>query len=214
MLSQGDLSHRVERYTANCESESDRMHKVSFSRDPAWRSFTVQPVPPCSRKLRIACHLYWQGRAASASKTSRCGRRWVGPRAHVGFEAPVSRPCRTAASTGGTASRRTRSSRKPPPARPTLPGRPAGGRVQRLQRTVRSCAPSGTDHRRILRSSSVAGPIDYMLRRWDRFTRFINDGRICLTNNAAERSRGCSPAPNAAPTDRAAVMTTLITTQR
>jgi hypothetical protein len=39
-----------------------------------------------------------------------------------------------------------------------------------------------------------------MLRRWDRFTRFINDGRICLTNNAAERSRGCSPAPNAAPT--------------
>jgi hypothetical protein len=27
-----------------------------------------------------------------------------------------------------------------------------------------------------------------MLRRWDRFTRFIEDGRVCLTNNAAERA--------------------------
>ena len=41
--------------------------------------------------------------------------------------------------------------------------------------------------------------------------RFIEDGRICLTNNAAERAlrgfalgrnRGCSPAPNAALTGR------------
>ena len=62
---------------------------------------------------------------------------------------------------------------------------------------------------RLSRSSSVAEPIDYMLKRWDRFARFIDDGRICLTNNAAERafadlhweeSRGSSPAPNAAPT--------------
>jgi transposase len=27
-----------------------------------------------------------------------------------------------------------------------------------------------------------------MLKRWDRFSRFIDDGRICLTNNAAERA--------------------------
>jgi hypothetical protein len=26
-----------------------------------------------------------------------------------------------------------------------------------------------------------------MLKRWDRFARFIEDGRVCLTNNAAER---------------------------
>lgn len=26
-----------------------------------------------------------------------------------------------------------------------------------------------------------------MLKRWDRFVRSIDDGRICLTNNAAER---------------------------
>ena len=41
---------------------------------------------------------------------------------------------------------------------------------------------------RLSRSSSVIEPIDYMLRRWDRFARFIDDGRICLTNNAAERA--------------------------
>jgi transposase len=43
------------------------------------------------------------------------------------------------------------------------------------------------------RSRSVAlglrlRAIDYMLKRWDRFARFLVDGRICLTNNAAERA--------------------------
>ena len=28
----------------------------------------------------------------------------------------------------------------------------------------------------------------YMLKRWPAFTRFLDDGRICLTNNAAERA--------------------------
>jgi hypothetical protein len=27
-------------------------------------------------------------------------------------------------------------------------------------------------------SASVAAPIDYMLKRWDRFAHFIDDGRI------------------------------------
>jgi hypothetical protein len=27
-----------------------------------------------------------------------------------------------------------------------------------------------------------------MLKRWPGFTRFLEDGRICLTNNAAERA--------------------------
>ena len=30
--------------------------------------------------------------------------------------------------------------------------------------------------------------MDYMLRRWDSFARFLEDGRICLTNNSAERA--------------------------
>ena len=33
----------------------------------------------------------------------------------------------------------------------------------------------------------------YMLRRWDAFTRFLGDGRVCLTNNAAERALRCIP---------------------
>lgn len=30
--------------------------------------------------------------------------------------------------------------------------------------------------------------MDYTLKRWDTFSRFATDGRICLTNNAAERA--------------------------
>ena len=30
--------------------------------------------------------------------------------------------------------------------------------------------------------------MNYMLNRWPAFTRFLDDGRICLTNNAAERA--------------------------
>jgi transposase len=75
---------------------------------------------------------------------------------------------------------------------------------------------------RLSNASSVAKPMDYMLRRWDRFTRFIDDGRICLTNNAAERAlRGFALgrkswlfAGSERGADRAAVMTTLIMTAK
>src|ERR1700759_1774272 len=30
--------------------------------------------------------------------------------------------------------------------------------------------------------------MDYMLNRWPAFTRFLDDGRLCLSNNAAERA--------------------------
>jgi transposase len=36
--------------------------------------------------------------------------------------------------------------------------------------------------------SDIAKAMNYMLKRWDGFARFIDDGRICLTNNAAERA--------------------------
>ncbi|WP_439361858.1 IS66 family transposase [Bradyrhizobium sp. DASA03007] len=75
---------------------------------------------------------------------------------------------------------------------------------------------------RLSSSSSVAKPIDYMLRRWDRFTRFIDEGRICLTNNAAERAlRGFALgrkswlfAGSERGADRAAIMATLIMTAK
>jgi transposase len=39
--------------------------------------------------------------------------------------------------------------------------------------------------------SNTAVAIDYMLKRWTAFTRFLEDGRICMSNNAAERSLRC-----------------------
>jgi len=41
---------------------------------------------------------------------------------------------------------------------------------------------------RLSRHNDVAKAMDYMLKRWVSFTRFLDDGRICLTNNAAERA--------------------------
>ena len=43
------------------------------------------------------------------------------------------------------------------------------------------------ERRKLSRHSPVAKAMDYMLRRWNLFARFLDDGRICLTNNAAER---------------------------
>ena len=37
----------------------------------------------------------------------------------------------------------------------------------------------------------LAKATGYMLRRWPAFTRFLDDGRICMTNNAAERALRC-----------------------
>jgi transposase len=61
-----------------------------------------------------------------------------------------------------------------------------------------------------------------MLKRWDRFAHFINDGRVCLTNNAAERAlRGFALgrkswlfAGSDRGAERAAVMATLIMTAK
>jgi transposase len=41
---------------------------------------------------------------------------------------------------------------------------------------------------RLSRHAEIAKAIDYMLKRWAAFTRFLDDGHICLTNNAAERA--------------------------
>ena len=41
---------------------------------------------------------------------------------------------------------------------------------------------------KLARGNDLAKAIDYMLKRWAAFSRFLADGRICLTNNAAERA--------------------------
>ena len=74
---------------------------------------------------------------------------------------------------------------------------------------------------RLSSAASVAEPIDYMLKRWHRFARFIDDGRICLTNNAAERAARLCPGAQIVAlcrsergADRAAAMATLIMTAK
>ncbi|HEX2943121.1 MAG TPA: IS66 family transposase [Rhodopila sp.] len=41
---------------------------------------------------------------------------------------------------------------------------------------------------KLSRHADVAKAMDYMLKRWEAFSRFLDNGRICLTNNAAERA--------------------------
>ena len=75
---------------------------------------------------------------------------------------------------------------------------------------------------KLSRHAAIAKAIDYMLTRWPGFTRFLEDGRICLTNNAAERAlRGLALgrkswlfAGSERGADRAAVMYTLIHTAK
>ena len=79
-----------------------------------------------------------------------------------------------------------------------------------------------TERARLSRHAEVAKAMDYMLKRWLAFTRFLDDGRICLTNNAAERElRGIALgrkswlfAGSDRGGERAAVMYTLIQTAR
>ena len=44
------------------------------------------------------------------------------------------------------------------------------------------------ERERVSAKSDIGKALNYMLKRWDAFARFLGDGRICLTNNAAERA--------------------------
>jgi transposase len=79
-----------------------------------------------------------------------------------------------------------------------------------------------TERARLSRHADTAKAIDYMLKRWPAFTRFLEDGRICLTNNAAERAlrgiatgrRAWSFAGSDRGGERSAAMFTLIETAK
>ncbi|MCU0731832.1 MAG: IS66 family transposase [Hyphomonas sp.] len=79
-----------------------------------------------------------------------------------------------------------------------------------------------TERVRLSRASLLVEPIDYMLKRWAGFAAFLEDGRICLTNNAAERAlRGFALgrkswlfAGSERGAERAAFMVTLISTAK
>ncbi len=66
-------------------------------------------------------------------------------------------------------------------------------RQERSRPLVRDLRTWLLDERaRMSKHNSVAKSIDYLIPpkgdRWDAFTAFLDDGRICLTNNAAERA--------------------------
>jgi transposase len=75
---------------------------------------------------------------------------------------------------------------------------------------------------KLSRGNDLAKAMDYLLKRWPSFTRFLADGRICLSNNAAERAmRGVALGRRSwlfAGSDRggqrAAAMYSLITTAK
>ena len=75
---------------------------------------------------------------------------------------------------------------------------------------------------KLSRGHDLTKAINYMLRRWPSFIRFLDDGRICLSNNAAERAlRGVALGRKAwlfcgsdRGGQRAAIMYSLIVTAR
>lgn len=44
------------------------------------------------------------------------------------------------------------------------------------------------ERKKLSSKNPLAKAMDYSLKRWAAFTRFLDDGRICMTNNAAERA--------------------------
>jgi transposase len=78
------------------------------------------------------------------------------------------------------------------------------------------------ERRKLSSKNPLAKAIDYSLKRWRAFTRFLDDGRICLSNNAAERAvrgiavgrRNWTFCGSDAGGQRAAVMYSLIETAK
>ena len=106
-------------------------------------------------------------------------------------------------------------------------GLPAGDRLATREKRVTPLVAElerwmRAERARLSRHADTAKAMDYMMKRWPAFTRFLDDGRICLTNNAAERAlRGIALGRRAwlfAGSDRggerAAAMYTLIATAK
>ena len=76
--------------------------------------------------------------------------------------------------------------------------RPINGQSAERRRAVRQelSAPLVADleswlreqRPKLSRGNDLAKAMDYMLKRWPACTRFLDDGRVCLSNNAAERA--------------------------
>jgi hypothetical protein len=72
-------------------------------------------------------------------------------------------------------------------------GKPAAERLAARQTLSASLVAELADwmtaaRARLSPHDDTAKAMNYMLKRWPAFTRFLDDGRVCLTNNAAERA--------------------------
>ena len=71
---------------------------------------------------------------------------------------------------------------KPPAERRRVRQERSRTRVEALESWLRE------HYDRLSPNSQVAKAIAYSLNRWDGLARFLDDGRLCMTNNAAERA--------------------------
>jgi hypothetical protein len=74
----------------------------------------------------------------------------------------------------------------------TINGKPVAERLAVRQHDIAPLVSAleawmRAERAKLSRHNDLAQAMDYMLKRWGAFTRFLSDGRICLTNNAAER---------------------------
>jgi transposase len=71
---------------------------------------------------------------------------------------------------------------KPPDVRKTVRQERSKPIVNALEAWLRA------ERKKLSSKAPVAKAIDYCLKRWQAFTRFLDDGRLCMSNNAAERA--------------------------
>jgi len=71
---------------------------------------------------------------------------------------------------------------KPPSERRRVRQERSRARVEALEAWLRE------QYAKLSPASQVAKAIAYSLNRWDGLARFLDDGRLCMTNNAAERA--------------------------
>ena len=71
---------------------------------------------------------------------------------------------------------------RPPDQRLTVRHQRSRPLVDALEKWLRA------ERKKLSSKAPLAKAMDYSLKRWAAFTRFLDDGRICMTNNAAERA--------------------------
>jgi transposase len=71
---------------------------------------------------------------------------------------------------------------KPPDARKAVRQERSKPIVDALEAWLRA------ERKKLSSKAPVAKAIDYSLKRWNAFTHFLDDGRLCMSNSAAERA--------------------------